>query len=85
VFWLAAFFGILICALAALAFIYHVAVSIRSGSAVGLGWTFNRADKPAQYWTQITSAILFGAYFLLLIAGAIASLGRAHGWFRWSG
>ena len=73
---IAAVVGIVTYALAALGFGYHAAVTLRSGSAAGLGWKFLRDTQPARFWTQVVAAFLFSLYFLLQIAGSIWAISR---------
>ena len=66
---LALVISLMVGGLAATAFIYHVVVSLRSRSAVGLGWAFTRDQRPGHYWLQLFAATIFALYFVVQAVG----------------
>ena len=75
-FLIAGLVGVLTYALAALAFAFHASVSLQSGFATGLGWTFGRDTQPIRFWVQVAAASLFALFFLLQIVRGIWALSR---------
>jgi hypothetical protein len=44
---------IVVSALFGLGLGYYIQNSIRTGTALGLGWHFDRVDHPIRFWTQL--------------------------------
>ncbi len=47
---------VVVSALFGLGLSYYIQNSIRTGTALGLGWHFDRIDHPIRFWTQLCFA-----------------------------
>ena len=61
---------------AALAFGYYTPVSLRHGSAQGLGWSFSRTSQTALFRLQVAGAQVFCIYFAMQALGGVYVLTR---------
>ena len=69
--------GVVAYVFVALALGYYTAVSLRHGSAQGLGWSFNRNSKAALFRFQVAGAQICCVYFAMQALGALYALIRA--------
>ncbi len=67
---LAIIFGLAICAFP---FVY-VIHSIRTGTAIALGWHVHRAENPRKFWLYLGFVALLGFYFTGKLAYALGEV-----------
>lgn len=71
-----ALIGVAAYAFAALALGYYTSVSLRRGSAQGLGWHFDRATHAAPFRFQVAGALVCCIYSAMQAIGTVYTLMR---------